>query len=302
MLGESVKQLFDKIDSYIEKHKKESSESEYHYVLSQETVDKINLMDSHKWTRLLLWESFRYDDESVSKLFRETFDTLFDSLSYSEKQKAYVLLSNKLKWDVYDKEIFKIFFYEDDVLPFWDRVKSIFQKENEVNYIEKNVYLDILNKFENILKRTIRIGLSLEKNNHEAWIENVKISTEIHELCSYTVVDIPSRIKMNDRFVYNHELHQKIREFYKNWYQKTNQTFAAKRQFGHSIYGYFDTLNEYEYLFDDKNKKIVHETLLSMAMDDFMDCDYDENCLEDWIWIKENLRKYLIINETEKDE
>jgi hypothetical protein len=235
--------------------------------------------------------SFYGERQIVYSELNSFIEDYTEYFSKSDHEKLYEILKKKIEQHILDKEIYKEFLDSRKSRPYWERLEGLFDEKN-LAIIEKEDYEKIAYKYKEIILRTIRNGLGLEDNEEDAWIENFKNAIEIHEISDGTWIDLKRKLRESEVSKYGNSLSAKMKlyQLYVNWYQKNNHTFLTDRKkYATSINDYLYDLKEYHYLMDENNKKIIREELLKSKLD--FDDREDES--EIWVWVKEQIKRYL---------
>jgi hypothetical protein len=259
------------------------------YVLHEQIIEKVYNINLPLFIQRVFNDCLCGKRRKVYSRINGFLGVYVEYFSKEERGKLYEIFEEKLNNHILDRELFKEFFDTYYTKPYWERLEGLFQNK-KTTIIEKKDYEFIMNKFNEILKRTLRIGLGLEKNEEDAWIENFKNGIEIHEVCEETYVDLLRELRESNIKQYTESLisREKLQMLFINWYQSNGHTFIVENKRGYNIYDYLYQLDDYHYLIDEKNKKIVQKELLKLNLNDFENDD-----IERWQWVKEQVERYF---------
>jgi hypothetical protein len=288
-MNKELKVLIERIESHIEVLKK-IPEEEYEFNL-EEIKNNINQLDLKIW-------NYRIENEFFSNYMTNTKIELERAIHiqldyYQEYEKIIILnlLMEKLI-QINDKDFFDNFFNEDKIRPYWERLEELTNGEKKTPVIKKNEFYQIKAVHHEMLKTTLEIMFDLKKE--EFLIENYQKALKIHLICQQTRVNVKEKMKeSNIHNIRNVTLQESIVNIFRTWYRENGQTFGSEKHWGHSIYGYFDTLKEYWYLLDENSKNLARSILLPMAEDDLLESNPKDETIYNWIYYKEQLIKFL---------
>jgi hypothetical protein len=284
-----IQKLFESIDEKIVYSKKTNKGEQY--VLTEEIERKIQGMNDKEFIfDLIKWEKIlSTNKEEVLKKIKSKVKAEYECFTYEERLKVYQLFSKKLKLNPEDRELFLLLFNKKKIQPYWNRLESLFENTPAIDKENYDMIVEIFNK---MIDRMLKIGFSLVENEENEWLENFKMIIEMHELCEHTKYNLKEMMREYRVFSHNEKLNQRIKDLYANWYKNTAQTFGVYAEKGQEYNDYHNGLDNYWYLFDEEKKQIARETLLHKALE-FINEKNDEDRPEYWIYLKERLEKYL---------
>jgi hypothetical protein len=257
------------------------------YSFDEKMIDDIKLKNFERFfIARLLSNSFEGVKRELVAQLNSFIKTKVEYFSKNDREKAYIKLSKLIKNGISNKNYFAEFFIVQIVKPYWERLEALFEEGMQI--IEKEKYESIMEKYQEILLRTLRIGLGLITNEREEWLLNFKAAIEIHEIYNYTNINLYHKMRQSiiNEYTGNINNQIKLRSLFKEWYNSKNHTFLTDLNKRTDIINYLHNLNEYEYLFDEINKKEIQKNLFTLSLGDID----DEKSLN---WIKDQIKKYL---------
>jgi hypothetical protein len=265
----------------------ESKRKDKNVKLNLNTIYEIKSIEYKVFISKMFSMSFRGESESISLMLCTFSKTDLEVLEKGERKKVYLEFSNLIRENIHKRDVFEQLFYTPAATPYWNRLDNLFENKKK-ELIGEEKYKLIIEKFQDLILRTIRIALNLEEKEEDAWIENFKTAIKIHEISPSTRIFLEVKMEENKLKGYRGDLETqiKIQELYKNWYQRNNHTFLAENREQYGIKSYLNNLLPYRYLLDENNKKVIESELLKFKIEE----ENEENLR----WIIKQIKKIFI--------